>query len=207
MAVKHSFGDKIRQTFDELFRDYVVMPSGQIKTVYYERNVSPALLHIERKGNNERTSAIVHVDVPTELKQQGFVLLSELYAREDRLEDWETYLIFQRQCRQNHVTHDIADEYLPDEVLRRRALAKETQGKAMLPPSKKKKTSKKAEKRGPAPSVGGLRSKLKGKKAARDGSYEIQRERVSPALYMGAHDVKWLLACAAEREALADEAS
>lgn len=201
---KHVFGPGIRMHNDPLLMDWVVTPAGYIRTVYYERNVSPALLHIERAQQEMgRVGAIEDVNVPAALRRAGYVLLRDLYEAEGRLDDWESFQLYQRQCRKHHITEEIGDEYLPDEVLRRRKEHQALAGKPQLPPPSRKK-AKKAERKAPASKAGGLRGKLKGKAARADGSYAIQRKRVAPWLLMGCKDADFLLACADERDACAD---
>lgn len=147
---KHEFGDSIRLVDgrDDLFREYVVMPSGQIKTCYYQRNVSSGLLHLEMAGSG-RVSAIEDVRVAKQFAAQGFVLLRDLYEQEGRMQDYEAFLIYQSQARKRNISIPIDDAYLPDEVLRRRATWVEEQKKLDLPPPQPKKP-KKAQARGAA---------------------------------------------------------
>lgn len=202
-----SFGNQIRMNDEKPFYDFVVTPEGRIKTCYFERNLACALLHVEyvRDQGTGRIIGISRVTVPHAMAVQGFVLLRDLYEQEERMEDWESFLLYQVQARKRHITVDIADEYLPDEVLRRRREWVEVEKKLELPEPKRKRAGKVTKKAESRSSAGGLRRKVKGKKAAADGSYEIQQRRVHPVFAMGTGpDYHRLLAMADARDALAD---
>lgn len=201
-----NFGDQIRMNDEKPFYEFVVTPEGRIKTCYFERNLACALLHVEyHKGQGGRVTGIARVSIPHTFAVQGYALLRDLYAQEDRLEDWDSFLLYQVQARKRHLLEPIDDDYLPDEVLRRRKEAVAVQKKSELPEPKRKrlaKTPKKAESRS---SAGGLRRRVKGGKASADGSYDIQQRRIHPHYAMGTGgDYARLLAMADARDALAD---
>ncbi len=124
--------NEVRTVSDPLLREYVVMPSGQIKTVYYERNVSSPLIRVEfARAENGRVVGVAAVSISA--KMPGWSLLRDLYEAEGRLVDYETFLLYQEQTRKRGLTAAIGDAYLPDEVLRRRAVWHEEQSRLDLP--------------------------------------------------------------------------
>lgn len=144
----YEFGNDIRMIGDQLFREYVVTPAGIIKTCYFERNVACALLHIEKEMVNGRCARILDVRVSKKYAGQGYVLLRDLYAAEEREQDYKAFLLYQDQAKKREIPDPIDDAYLPEEVLRRRTSYVVEQRKLDLPkPQGPRKSKKVAESR------------------------------------------------------------
>lgn len=132
-----NFSGEIRMISDQLFREYLVMPSGQIKTAYWERNVASPLLHVEFQRHQGRVVRVLSVRLSSSLGE-GWSLLRDLYEAEGRSVDYETFLLYQEQARKRGIETPIDDAYLPDEVLRRRASWFIEQRRLELPPPQRK---------------------------------------------------------------------
>lgn len=120
----------------DLLVEYVVTPSGQIKSCYYERNVQPALLHMQwiKAKDGHRIIGVSKISVPERDAKDGYVLLRDLYEAEGRMQDFEAFKLYKVQAVKRHVTVDIDDAYMPDEVLRRRRDYVKQQRTLELPP-------------------------------------------------------------------------
>lgn len=123
-----------------LLRFHVVSPDGRIKTVLFERNLRSPILTVEWGGEDEhRPTELVSVEVRKSLRREGWAALEDLYRAEDRLEDFESYRKWEIHASTVPGVPPISEEYLPDEVLRRRAEYRSKQIAISLPPPKRRK--------------------------------------------------------------------
>lgn len=111
----------MRMVDDDLFRVWVVTPTGRIKTIYYQNSVNSPLLDVEKfEGKPGRVTEFHDIDLTRAAKREGYALLKELYRAENRMDDWEVWLDYQENCQRLHHTEEFPKEFLPDEVRRRR---------------------------------------------------------------------------------------
>jgi hypothetical protein len=133
----------MRSVNDELFSAYVVMPDGRIRTIRYQNSVTSPYLIVEKHyAKPGRVTSFGEVALSPGARRRGCALLKDLYAAEDRMDDWAVWLDYQDRVKVTGEKTEFPDEYLPGEVLVRRANAP-TLGK-WKPPTKAK------AKRGPA---------------------------------------------------------
>lgn len=111
--------NQLRTIHDGLTPVYVATESGRIKTVYVAQNVrSPAITGQEIRVNG-RVTELHGIRISAQYAELGWSLLEDLYQSEDRMVDWSSFVEYMRQCKSRNLP-PIGDEYLPDEVLRRR---------------------------------------------------------------------------------------
>lgn len=134
---------ELRTLVSPLLQFFLVMPDGHIKRALFERNLDCPLLRVEWvKDEGGRKVALDSVDVAISLRRQGWLPLEEVYAAEDRLEDFASYVQWSDHANDVPGSDLIGDEYLPDEVLRRRRDFKREQKKVKLAPPKRAKAAK-----------------------------------------------------------------
>ena len=142
-SVRDGSSRGMRSVQDDLFRAWVVMPNGRIRTIYYQNSVtSPYLIVEKHHAKPGRVTSFGEVALSPAARRSGCALLKDLYAAEDRMDDWAVWLDYQDTVEAANDRTEFPDEYLPSEVLGRRAKAP-TLGK-WTPPTKAK------AKRGPA---------------------------------------------------------
>jgi hypothetical protein len=130
----------LRDLHSPLQQFFVVMPDGHIKRVLFERNVESVILDVRwGKDKYGRKSTLEFVEVDLAFKREGWVSLESLYEAEDRLEDFAEYVKWSDHANAVPGVKPIDDEYLPDEVLRRRREHKKSlQSVALKPPKRRK---------------------------------------------------------------------
>ncbi|MBL9105185.1 MAG: hypothetical protein JNL82_29840 [Myxococcales bacterium] len=101
----------------------VVTDRGLIKLVMVAPGISGALY----KHNNT-------IKVSDEHEAAGWVLLEQLYKDEGRLDLWKIWQEYQQARALGHDADPLPDEYLPEEVRRRRAGQRPGRKKWSLPP-------------------------------------------------------------------------
>ena len=110
MRVSSAMGERA-----DLLVEYVVTPSGQIKSCYYERNVQPALLHLEplKAGDGHRIIGISRITVSPRYAKEGYVLLRDLYEAEGSMENFAAFCMYKREAPKRGTTTPSDDAYLP----------------------------------------------------------------------------------------------
>lgn len=135
-----------------LLRFHAVSPEGRIKTILFERNLTSPILIVEWGGEDpKRPTELVSVDLLKSIKKEGWIGLEDLYQQEDRLEDFDSYCRWEIHASSVPGVPMISDDYLPDEVLRRRASYKQEQIKLSLPAPKRRKAKEPKESKEPKP--------------------------------------------------------
>lgn len=133
----------LRTLSSPLLQFFVVMPNGHIKRCLYERNLNCGQLYVKWQVDDlGRKIALLHVEVDPAYAKSGWVALEDLYRAEDRLEDFAEYVKWSDHANSVPGTDQIPDEYLPDEVLRRRKDYVKAQRKVELKAPKRKRAAK-----------------------------------------------------------------
>lgn len=127
-----------RDFTDPLLRFLMVTPTGEIKTIYYERNVATPLLQCAWIVSGDRRVGLAHVEPSFWAKSAGYSDLLALLQAEDREEDFDAILQWYEIARMNPMIDPLPAEYLPDEVLRRRALKTQRVAPQLPPPVRKR---------------------------------------------------------------------
>ncbi len=140
----HAKIPELRNLTSPLLQFFVVMPDGHIKRCLFERNLDCPLLTVEwQRDASGRKVALLSVDVKPSLRRQGWIGLEDLYIAEDRAEDFTSYVQWSDHANDVPGADALGEEYLPDEVLRRRRDFKKEQRKIVLRPAKGSKKSTK----------------------------------------------------------------
>lgn len=131
----------LRTIYTPLQQCFLVKPDGHIKRALFERNLECPLLIVRWlvDPDTKRRVGIGSITLDPSLEAEGWSMLRDLYAAEDRLEDFAEYVKWSDHANTVPGVKPIDDEYLPDEVLRRKRDHKAAQQAISLKPPKRRK--------------------------------------------------------------------
>lgn len=97
-----------RGLHDDLFRVYIVIGgtgpnAGRIKTEYFTTNKEPSIAKVQWGHKNGRRARIKSIELDSDLRAQGWMLLEEEFKKEGLDHEWGQFLAFQDACRSGRV--------------------------------------------------------------------------------------------------------